>query len=75
MRRTTRRNLHAVSQAVADLKAARKAANLTQVEVAARMGIHQSMVSEVESGVRDPRLTWLYLYAQAVGVPLTVTVG
>lgn len=52
---------------VAELTAARRAAGLTQTEVAARMGTSQSMVARVEAGDVDVRLSTLDRYAAAVG--------
>jgi ribosome-binding protein aMBF1 (putative translation factor) len=51
---------------------ARKKAGLTQVEVAARMGVPQSAVVRLESGMHSPTLTTLTRYAAAIGVKLEV---
>lgn len=58
-----------------DLLEARRAAGLTQIEVAERMGTTQSAVSELEGGVGDPRLTTLQRYARAVGRRLETRVS
>ena len=51
---------------------ARKKAGLTQVEVASRMGVPQSAVVRLESGMHSPTLTTLTRYAAAIGVKLEV---
>lgn len=48
------------------LVAARRAANLTQHEVAERMGVGQSAVAKFESGRRSPRLETIERYLVAV---------
>jgi transcriptional regulator with XRE-family HTH domain len=47
--------------------AARKAAHLSQSQVAAKSGIHVTEVSRIEHGRRDPRLSTMIRLAQAVG--------
>lgn len=47
--------------------AARKAAGLTQVEVAARLKQHQSYVSKYESGVRRLDVVEFLTVARAIG--------
>jgi predicted transcriptional regulator len=49
-----------------ELAAARRAAQLSQTEVAARMGTSQSVVARLESGEIDARLSTLHRYAAAV---------
>jgi transcriptional regulator with XRE-family HTH domain len=51
---------------VADLAGQRRAAGLSQTEVAARMGTSQSTVARLEAGEVDPRLSTLERYAEAV---------
>ena len=53
-----------------ELAGARRAAGLSQTEVAARMGTSQSVVARLESGVVDARLSTLQRYAAAVGQEL-----
>jgi len=48
----------------------RKKAGLTQVAVARRMGVPQSVVGRLESGVHSPTLRTLSRYAEAVGIRL-----
>jgi DNA-binding XRE family transcriptional regulator len=55
-----------------ELISARKDARLTQVQVADRMGVPQSAIVRLESGVHSPTLTTLSRYAVAVGVQLEV---
>ncbi len=55
---------------VDELAGARRAAGLSQTEVAARMGTSQSVVARLESGQIDARLSTLQRYATAVGQQL-----
>ena len=52
---------------IGELAGARRAAGLSQTEVAARMGTSQSVVARLESGAIDARLSTLQRYAAAVG--------
>lgn len=54
-------------QALADLVATRRAAGLSQAEVAERMGTSQPAVARLEAGNVDVRLSTLERYAAAVG--------
>lgn len=54
------------------LAAHRRAARLSQTEVAARMGTSQSTVARLEAGEVDPRLSTLERYAEALGGRLDV---
>src|SRR5690606_7888733 len=58
--------------AVEALIRARKEAGLTQAELAERMGRQQSIISEIESGRRSPRLDTLAAAARALGLELRV---
>lgn len=51
------------------LVAHRKKLDITQREVADRMGTVQSAVSELERSDSDPRVSTLMRYARALGVP------
>lgn len=51
---------------------ARRKTGLTQSEVANRMGVPQSAVVRLESGIHSPTLTTLTRYAAAIGVRLEV---
>ncbi len=55
---------------VADLTAQRRAAGLSQTEVAARMGTSQSAVARLETGGADVRVSTLERYAAAIGSQL-----
>lgn len=57
-----------------DLTARRRAAGLSQTEVAARMGTSQSAVARLESGRADVRLSTLRRYAAALGQVVTLGV-
>lgn len=52
---------------VAQLVEARRAAGLSQEEVARRIGSTQSHLSFIERGIRSPRLSTVESYARAVG--------
>jgi ATP-dependent Clp protease protease subunit len=56
---------------VRDLVGRRKAAGLSQTEVAARMGTSQSAVARLEAGATDVRASTLERYAAAVGSQIT----
>jgi transcriptional regulator with XRE-family HTH domain len=56
---------------VAELVAQRRAAGLSQAEVADRMGTSQPAVARLEAGASDVRLSTLERYAAVVGVRLT----
>ena len=52
------------------LVAQRRAAGLSQTEIAARMGTSQSAVARLESGATDARASTLERYAAAVGAEI-----
>ncbi|HZT67034.1 MAG TPA: helix-turn-helix domain-containing protein [Acidimicrobiales bacterium] len=56
------------------LREARKRAGLSQVELAKRAGVTQSVVSAYESGARQPSLPTLQRLVQATGCELKVLV-
>lgn len=55
---------------VEQLTHARLAADLTQEQLARRIGSTQAHLSQVESGKADPRLSLIESYARAVGARL-----
>lgn len=57
------------------LAAARRAARLTQADVAARMGTTQSAVSRLEAGGVVPSVELIDRYARALGRPISLTFG
>ncbi len=57
------------------LKAARREARITQVEVAARLGRPQSYVSKCESGERRVDAIELYRFAKLYKKPVSFFVG
>jgi predicted transcriptional regulator len=59
---------------IGELAGARRAAGLSQTEVAARMGTSQSVVARLETGEIDARLSTLQRYAAAVGRELELAV-
>ena len=52
---------------IEDLVRARQESELSQTEIAARMGTSQSAVARLESGELDARLSTLERYAEALG--------
>lgn len=52
----------------------RRAARVTQEELAAKMGTQKSNISRLENGKTDPRLSTLFSYARALGVEIELTV-
>ena len=61
----------AIAEELAD---ARRAAGLSQTEVAARMGTSQSAVARLERGEADVRLSTLQRYADALDRRVDITV-
>ena len=57
---------------LARLAHARKAANLTQAELAERAGLSRMTVQRLESGSLDPRLSTLQELARALDMQLQV---
>lgn len=53
-----------------DLAVARRAANLTQAELADKAGLSRMAVQKAESGSTDPRLSTLQVMARAMGMEL-----
>lgn len=51
---------------------ARRAAGITQAQLAERVGKQQSVISQIESGRRSPRLETLASIAAALGLELRV---
>jgi transcriptional regulator with XRE-family HTH domain len=56
---------------LAELAEQRRAAGLSQTEVAARMGTSQSSVARLEAGLADVRVSTLERYAAAIGTQLS----
>jgi DNA-binding XRE family transcriptional regulator len=54
----------------AKIRAVRKRANLSQLELSRRSGIAQESLSRIEKGLRDPRLGTLRRLAQGMGLSL-----
>jgi DNA-binding XRE family transcriptional regulator len=61
-------------QLINALKAARVRGGLTIVDVAARAGVHKSVIGKFENETTDPRLSTLLRYADAVNVDLVLAV-
>lgn len=57
---------------VADLVARRRAAGLSQGEVAERMGTSQPAVARLEAGQVDARMSTVQRYAAAVGARINI---
>ncbi len=60
---------------VEELIARRRAAGLSQSEVAERMGTSQPAVARLEAGLVDARMSTVQRYAAAVGLKLTFEEG
>lgn len=58
-----------------DLVAQRRAAGLSQTEIAARMHTSQSAVARLEAGQVDVRISTLERYAAAIGSRITWQLG
>lgn len=56
-------------QFAANLRAQRKAANLTQQELANRAEVHPTEISRLECRRRNPRLDMIVRLARALGIP------
>ena len=54
------------------LRAARTAKNLSQGDLAAKIGVHFTLISKAENGQRDLSLSIVYQIAQVLGVPMEV---
>ena len=61
--------------ALADLRCARAASDLTQADVAARLGINLRTLRRWENGEGDPPAGMLFRWAAVVGVVLAVDHG
>jgi predicted transcriptional regulator len=59
-------------EVLAELAARRRAAGLSQADVADRMGTSQPAVARLEAGAVDARLSTLERYAAAIGERLEV---
>lgn len=55
----------------ARIKAARKAAGMTQAELAAKLGISFQSIGQWENDLRNPKIGTLNKIAKALGVPVT----
>ncbi|HEX6257424.1 MAG TPA: helix-turn-helix transcriptional regulator [Euzebyales bacterium] len=64
-----------LGEVIDDLAVRRRAAGLSQTEVAARMGTSQSAVARLEAGRGDVRVSTLERYAQALGLTMRFGVG
>jgi len=53
----------------------RRAMNISQSDMARRMGTSQSAISEIEKGLKDPRLSTLQRMARALEVELHVSIS
>ena len=61
-------------QAVSQLIQARSEANLTQEELARRVGTHKSNISRIEGGNQNLTIDQLSKLATALGKQLTITI-
>lgn len=58
-----------------ELQARRLRANLTQAQLARRMGTSQSLIARVELAAVSPGVDVIDRWARATGIPLTLTFG
>ena len=63
-------NLQPEFDVIRALVEARTSQNLTQADLAARTGIHQSDISKIENGTRNPSLNMLKKLADGMGMYL-----
>lgn len=72
--------LKAYEEAVDEIRAIRlmaeirKAAGVTQDEIAAKMNTQKSNISRLENGKTDPRLSTLFSYARALGLEIELSI-
>lgn len=71
----TKESAPTAASIAARLRAAREAAPLTQVALADKLGVHQSLVSAYERGERTPGAVLLWRWAQACGCSIDELVG
>lgn len=57
------------------IRQARKAAGLTQKQLAKKLGITVGAISQCETGQRNPKITTLYKIARALNVSLPEVMG
>jgi len=57
------------------LRAGREALGLTQAELAAALGVHQTMISQYERGDRTPGLKLAGRWAAALGITVDRLLG
>lgn len=55
------------------IEEARKNANLTQEELAEKIGTNKSYISRVETGRTEPRVSTFYRIAAALGLQISLT--
>ena len=55
----------------ARIKAAQKAAGMTQAELAAKLNVTPQNISQYERGIKNPKIGTLNKIAKALGVPVT----
>lgn len=56
------------------IKAARKAANLTQKQLAEKMGVSYVNIAQWENGRRNPKIETLQKIADALGYTIKITI-
>ncbi|MDH6313167.1 ribosome-binding protein aMBF1 (putative translation factor) [Parabacteroides sp. PFB2-10] len=55
------------------IEQARKEANMTQAELAAKIGSNKSYISRVETGRTEPKVSTFYRMASALGLSVELT--
>ena len=62
-------------EAIEQIIRARKEQNITQAELAKRVGTHKSNISRLESGNYNPSLDFLAKIAESLGKKISVTLN
>jgi transcriptional regulator with XRE-family HTH domain len=75
LRELAERNNQARRELAAELAERRRAAGLSQIEVAQRMGTSQPAVARLEAGDVDARMSTVERYAAAIGCRLELRLG
>lgn len=60
---------------IAQLRQARKAANISQAKLAELAGMSQQQISMYENGVKSPSIDTVQRIAEVLGLQLTLTPG
>lgn len=67
-----KQSVRTAKQAGATIRRARRAAGLTQTELAKRIGLRQATISRLEKGEADTRLSTVLDVLSALGLEITI---